>query len=59
MENLLASRFGEALEYGPKRWSPSLLPPTPDDREQGLAVYRCVATLTDVEGVTGSVFRPR
>lgn len=59
METLLASRFGEALEYGAERWDISVLPPTPDDREAGLSVYRCVATITDVEGITGSVFRPR
>lgn len=58
-ETLLASRFGEALEYGAERWNLSVLPPTPDDREAGLSVYRCVATITDVEGITGSVFRPR
>ena len=59
METLLASRFGEALEYGADRWDISVLPPTPDDREADLSVYRCVATITDVEGFTGSVFRPR
>ena len=58
-ENLLASRFGEALSYGAERWQLEVLPPTPDDRSEGLDVYRCVATLTDVEGLTGSVFRPR
>lgn len=58
-ETLLASRFGEALEVGAERWNVSVLPPTPDDREAGLSVYRCVATITDVEGITGSVFRPR
>jgi len=58
-ENLLASRFGDALSYGAERWNLSVLPPTPDDREKDLGVYRCVATITDVEGVTGSVFRPR
>lgn len=59
METLLASRVGQALEYGAQRWNMSVLPPTPDDREAGLSVYRCVATITDVEGITGSVFRPR
>lgn len=58
-ETLLASRFGEALDFGAERWDISVLPPTPDDREAGLSVYRCVATITDVEGITGSVFRPR
>lgn len=38
---------------------PSPLPPSADDRSRELGVYRCVASLTDVSGVTGSVFRPR
>jgi hypothetical protein len=59
MENLLASRFGEALSYGAERWDVAILPPSADDRSRELGVYRCVATLTDVSGVTGSVFRPR
>ena len=58
-ENLLASRFGEAVSYGAERWQLEVLPPTPDDRSKRLGVYRCVATITDVEGITGSVFRPR
>jgi hypothetical protein len=59
MDNLLASRFGEALSYGPERWDAAILPPSTDDRSRELGVYRCAATLTDVTGVTGSVFRPR
>jgi hypothetical protein len=58
-ETLLASRFGDALEYGAERWDVSVLPPTPDDRKADLSVYRCVGTIIDVEGITGSVFRPR
>ncbi len=58
-ETLLATRFGESLEYGAERWDVSVLPPTPADREAELSVYRCVGTITDVEGITGSVFRPR
>jgi len=56
---MLASRYGEATKYGAERWSIEVLPPTPDDREAGRDIYRCVATLTGVEGLTGSVFRPR
>ncbi|HEY0452349.1 serine/threonine-protein kinase [Actinophytocola sp.] len=58
-ETMLASRFGEALDYAADRWSIEILPPTPDDREKNRDIYRCVATLTGVEGITGSVFRPR
>ncbi|MPZ81474.1 MAG: protein kinase [Actinophytocola sp.] len=58
-ETMLASRFGEALDHSPDSWSIEILPPTPDDREQGRDIYRCVATLTSEEGVTGSAFRPR
>jgi hypothetical protein len=58
-ENLLASRFGEALEYGPERWEFEVLPPSSDDVSRDLGVYRCVGKITDVSGVTGSVFRPR
>jgi serine/threonine protein kinase len=56
---MLASRYGQATKYGAERWSIEVLPPTPDDRQAGRDIYRCVATLTGVEGVTGSVFRPR
>ncbi len=55
---MLASRFGDALKYAADKWSIEVLPPTPEDREQGRDIYRCVATLTGVEGITGSVFRP-
>jgi serine/threonine protein kinase len=58
-DTMLASRYGEAAKYGPERWSVEVLPPTPDDRQQGREIYRCVATLTGFEGLTGSVFRPR
>lgn len=57
-ETMLASRFGEGLAHEPRRWESSVLPPTPEDRQQGLGVFRCVATITDVEGSTGSMFRP-
>jgi serine/threonine protein kinase len=56
---VLASRYGEATKYTADKWSIEVLPPTPDDRQQGRGIYRCVATLTGVEGITGSVFRPR
>jgi hypothetical protein len=56
---MLASRFGDGLRYGAEKWTIEVLPPTPDDRSQGRDIYRCVATLTGVEGITGSVFRPR
>jgi hypothetical protein len=56
---MLASRYGQATKYGADRWSIEVLPPTPDDRQAGRDIYRCVATLTGVEGITGSVFRPR
>lgn len=59
LDNLLASRFGDALAYGPERWEVDILPPSADDRSRELGVYRCVGEIKDVSGVTGSVFRPR
>ncbi len=58
-ETMLASRFGEALKLGAGKWSIEILPPTPDDREQGRDIYRCVARLASGDDITGSVFRPR
>jgi serine/threonine protein kinase len=58
-DTMLASRLGDAVKYGADKWSIEVLPPTPEDREQGRDIYRCVATLTGVEAITGSVFRPR
>jgi hypothetical protein len=59
-EVLMASRFGEALEIAPARWEVSVLPPTPEDREQGRDdVYRCLGSISDTNGVSGSAFRPR
>ncbi|OLF10802.1 hypothetical protein BU204_31340 [Actinophytocola xanthii] len=59
-EVLVASRFGDALEIAPERWEVSVLPPTPGDREQGRDnVYRCLGSITDVNSVAGSAFRPR
>jgi hypothetical protein len=58
-ETMLASRVGDARKYGADKWSIEILPPTPDDLAAGRDIYRCVATLTGIEGVTGSAFRPR
>lgn len=58
-ETLLASRYGEALDYGPERWEFEVLPPSTDDVSRDLGVYRCVGKIVDVSGITGSVFRPR
>jgi hypothetical protein len=58
MENLMASRFGEALKLGEERWEPDVLPPSSDDKSTELGVYRCVATINDTETITGSAFRP-
>ncbi len=58
-ETLLASRFGDALQYGADQWQVEILPPSSDEESTELGVYRCVASITGVEGTTGSVFRPR
>jgi serine/threonine protein kinase len=58
MENLMASRFGEALNLGEERWEPDVLPPSSDDKSTELGVYRCIATINDTETITGSAFRP-
>ena len=58
-KTMLASRVGDARKYGAAKWSIEILPPTPDDLATGRDIYRCVATLTGVEDVTGSAFRPR
>jgi hypothetical protein len=59
METLLASRYGDALQFGAERWQPEILPPSSDDKSTELGVYRCVATITDMETIVGSAFRPR
>jgi hypothetical protein len=59
LDNLMASRYGEALEYPPERWELEIMPPSSDDLSRELGVYRCVGRVTDVTGITGSVFRPR
>ncbi|TDV46364.1 serine/threonine-protein kinase [Actinophytocola oryzae] len=59
MDTLLASRYGDALQYGPERWKPEVLPPSSDDRSTELGVYRCVATITEIGTIQGSAFRPR
>jgi hypothetical protein len=59
MDTLLASRFGDALQFGPERWKAEILPPSSDDKSEELSVYRCVATVTDIETIQGSAFRPR
>ncbi|HEX6356916.1 serine/threonine-protein kinase [Actinophytocola sp.] len=58
MENLMASRFGEALQLGEERWEPTILPPSSDDKSTELGVYRCVSSINDTETITGSAFRP-
>ena len=58
VQTMLATRFGDARKYGADKWSIDILPPTPDDLATGRDIYRCVATLTGIEGVTGSAFRP-
>ncbi|MFC4856311.1 serine/threonine-protein kinase [Actinophytocola glycyrrhizae] len=59
MDTLLASRFGDALRYGPERWEFEVLPPSSDDVSRDLGVYRCVGRIADITGTTGSAFRPR
>ncbi|MGH3876619.1 MAG: protein kinase domain-containing protein [Actinophytocola sp.] len=59
VSTLLDSRHGDASKYGETDWSIEVLPPTPEDRARGRDIYRCVATLPGVEGITGSMFRPR
>jgi hypothetical protein len=54
-ENMLNSLRGKAREE-PERWEHSVIPPTPDDREQGYGVFRCVATDLRSEGMTEPVF---
>jgi serine/threonine protein kinase len=55
-KTLMASRFGEAVQF--KAWTLEVLPPTPDDRNAGRRIYRCLAT-PDGHTVSGSAFRPR
>lgn len=59
MDILLASRYGDALQYGPERWESVVLPPSSDDESTKLGVYRCVATITEQSTIQGSAFRPR
>jgi hypothetical protein len=59
MDVLLASRYGDATQLGADRWQLEILPPSSDDKSTELGVYRCVATITDIETITGSGFRPR
>jgi serine/threonine protein kinase len=59
METLLASRYGDALEYGADRWEFEIMPPSSDDVSRDLGVYRCVGKIKDINGITGSAFRPR
>jgi serine/threonine protein kinase len=58
MENLMASRFGEALTLGEERWEPVILPPSSDETSTELGVYRCVASINGTTTVTGPAFRP-
>jgi hypothetical protein len=58
MDILLASRFGDALQYGADRWQPEILAPSSDDKSTELGVYRCVASITELDTITGSAFRP-
>ena len=55
---LLASRFGDALQFGADRWQPEILAPSSDDKSTELGVYRCVASITEIDTITGSAFRP-
>lgn len=59
MDTLLASRYGDALQFGAERWQPEILPPSSDDKSTELGVYRCVATITDLDTIMGSAFRPQ
>jgi hypothetical protein len=59
MDILLASRYGDAVQYGPERWQAEILPPSSDEKSTQLGVYRCVATITEIETIQGSAFRPR
>jgi serine/threonine protein kinase len=56
---MLASRYGDAKQYGADSWTIEILPPTPEDKTRGRDIYRCAATLTGRERITGSAFRPR
>ncbi len=58
MENLLASRWGAALDIAPDRWAVDILPPSTDDRSRELNVYRCVGEIEDATVLTGAGFRP-
>jgi hypothetical protein len=56
---LLASRQRNVTRFGADDWSIEVLPPTPEDKEYGREIYRCVASLTGAAGGGGPVFRPR
>jgi hypothetical protein len=57
-DTLLASRFGKALDIAADQWEATVLPPTPDDRAAGRAVYRCLGSITE-HTASGTAFRPR
>lgn len=59
MDILLATRYGDATTYGPERWQAEILPPSSDEKSAELGVYRCVATIKDIDTLRGSSFRPR
>lgn len=56
-ETLLASRLPTAQGISADQWEATVLPPTPDDRAAGRAVYRCLGTIAE-DDLTGPVFRP-
>ena len=54
------SRYGDALRYSPDKWSIEVIPPSQTQFEaQGVRTFRCVATITGEEAISGSMFRPR
>jgi serine/threonine protein kinase len=59
MDTLLASRYGDALQYAADKWQAEILPPSSDEKSTQLGVYRCVASLSGVSSTAGSAFRPR
>ena len=58
IDTLVASRFGEALDHPGEQWSADVLPPTPDDRNAGRRIYRCLGRPSEFS-IIGSAFRPR
>lgn len=56
-EVLLASRLSTAMDIAVDRWEAGVLPPTPEDRAAGRAVYRCLGTISE-DDLDRPAFRP-